>query len=213
MNELVRLGTLPRAKLPKGSSKSSLDYFKSLARLQKEHLFWQRNDAVESQIDCQRKYIARQLFQKLVSEKKLPSGVYNNGPFKIWCDDLRPSNILLDQNLQIVGVIDWEFAYAAPAEFSFAPPWWLLLEQPEYWPNGLNEWANMYETHLQTFLKLMEECEASAIASGRLRDGGRLPGRMRKSWNDGTFWIVYAARKNFAFDHWRVARRCLEAET
>jgi aminoglycoside phosphotransferase (APT) family kinase protein len=200
MNELVRLGTLPRSKLPKGNFKSSLDYFESLSQLHIEHLFWQRNDAVESQVDCQRKYVARQLFQKLVSEKKLSSSVYNNGPFKIWCDDLRPSNILLDENLQIVGVIDWEFAYAAPAEFSFAPPWWLLLEQPEYWPNGINEWTNIYETRLQTFLKLMEECEASAIASGRLRDDGRLSCRMRKSWDDGDFWIVYGARKNFAFD-------------
>ncbi len=200
MNELVRLGTLPRTKLPKESFKSSLDYFKSLSRLHIEHLFQQRNDAVESQTDCQRKYVARHLFQKLASEKKLSSSLYNNGPFKIWCDDLRPSNILLDEKLQIVGVIDWEFAYAAPAEFSFAPPWWLLLEQPEYWPNGMNEWTSIYECRLKTFVRLMEECEDSAIATGSLQDGGRLSRRMRKSWDDGDFWIVYAARKNFAFD-------------
>jgi hypothetical protein len=40
------------------------------------------------------------------------------GPFKIWCDDLRPANVLLNENMQIVGVVDWEFTYAAPAEFS-----------------------------------------------------------------------------------------------
>ncbi|KAM3449582.1 hypothetical protein MY3296_006802 [Beauveria thailandica] len=203
MNELVRLGTLPRAKLPDARFKSSSDYFESLSQLHLEHLTWQRNDAVQSKPDCQRKYVARHLFRKLAIERKLLSGIhdiYNNGPFKIWCDDLRPTNILLDASLQIVGVVDWEFAYAAPAEFSFAPPWWLLLEQPEYWPNGINEWSNIYEGRLQTFLKVLEECEASAIASGRLQDGKQLSFRMRQSWDDGEFWIVYAARKNFAFD-------------
>ena len=153
MNELVRLGSLPRAKLPNASFNSSLDYFKALAQLHQEHLFWQRNDAIDSKTDCQRKYIARQLFQKLVSEERLLPNMHNNGPFRIWCDDLRPSNILLDANLQIVGVIDWEFAYAAPAEFSSAPPWWLLLEQPEYWPDGINEWSSIYESSLADILR------------------------------------------------------------
>lgn len=79
--------------------------------------------------------------------------------------------ILLDANLQIVGVIDWEFTYAAPAEFLFAPPWWLLLEQPEYWPNGMNEWSYMHETRMQTFLKALEECEASTTASRKVQEG------------------------------------------
>ena len=203
MNELVRLGTLPRAKLPDASFKSSAEYFTSLSQLHLDHLTWQRNDAIQSEADCRRKYVARHLFQKLASEGRLLSGTHNdNGPFRIWCDDLRPSNILLDSNLQIVGVIDWEFAYAAPAEFSAAPPWWLLLEQPEYWPNGLSEWSSIYDSRLQTFLKALEECEASAIASGKLQSDGKLQlsQSMRQSWNSGEFWVVYAARKNFGFD-------------
>ena len=42
MNELVGLGTLPKANLPKESFRSSLDYFKSLSQLHIEHLFWHR---------------------------------------------------------------------------------------------------------------------------------------------------------------------------
>lgn len=200
MNELVRLGTLPRQKLPNAGFESSSSYLMSLSQLHMEHLFWQRNDAIESRTDCQRKYVARHLFQKLATERRLLSGMHDNGPFRIWCDDLRPSNILLDANLQIVGVIDWEFAYAAPSEFSFAPPWWLLLEQPEYWPGGMDEWSDIYESRLQVFLGVLEECEASAIASGKLLDGDKLSQRMRQSWYEGGFWIMYAARKSFAFD-------------
>lgn len=200
LNELVRLGTLPRAELPDITFESSSDYLISLSQLHMKHLISQRNDAVESKTDCQRKYIARHLFQKLAREKKLFSSMHNDGSFNVWCDDLRPSNILLDANLQIVGVIDWEFAYAAPAEFSSAPPWWFLIEQPEYWPNGLHEWSDIYQSRLQTFLSVLKECEASAAAAGRLPDGPLLSCRMRQSWESSEFWIVYAARKNFAFD-------------
>ncbi|KAF5129767.1 hypothetical protein E5D57_006098 [Metarhizium anisopliae] len=56
--------------------------------------------------------------------------------FRLYSEDLRPSNVLIDKDLRVVGVIDWEFAYAAPASFSSDPPWWLLLKSPEYWPGG-----------------------------------------------------------------------------
>lgn len=205
MNELVRVGTLSQDKLPATTFDSSSAYLQSLATLHVDHLAHQRNDAVESKTDCQRKYVARHLFQKLASERRLLSTKDDKGPFKLWCDDLRPSNILLDANLQIVGVIDWEFSYAAPNEFTFAPPWWLLLEQPEYWKEGLGDWIEKYEARLPIFLKAMVNCEDAAIASGRLQEDQRLSCEMRESWATGDFWTVYAARKNFAFDcvYWK----------
>ncbi|OAA44792.1 phosphotransferase family protein [Metarhizium rileyi] len=172
----------------------------SLANLHINHLASQRNDAVDSETDCQRKYVARHLFQKLASQRRLLSDENDGGPFTIWCDDLRPSNSLLDANLQIVGVIDWEFSYAAPNEFTFAPPWWLLLEQPEYWTEGLDNWIERYESCLLIFLEAMEDCEDAALASGKIQDDQRLSYKMRESWRTSDFWTVYAARKNFAFD-------------
>lgn len=200
MNELVRTGTFPRAKLPASTFKTSSDYFQALAKIHVDHLASQRNDAIESRADCQRKYTARQLFQKLARERKFVSDRYDKGPFKFWCDDLRPSNILLDAHLQIVAVIDWEFSYAAPSEFTFAPPWWLLIEQPEYWEKGLDDWVQQYERRLATFLKAMVDCEDASIAAGQLLEEQRLSGEMRESWASGDFWTVYAARRNFAFD-------------
>lgn len=108
--------------------------------------------------------------------------------------------MLLNENLQIVGVVDWEFTYAAPSEFSSAPPWWLLFKQPEYWPGGLEYWTEAYEICLQTFLEALVDREDAAIDSGRLREDQRLSGKMRKSWDSGDFWVSYGARKNFAFD-------------
>ncbi|KAM5449941.1 hypothetical protein MaudCBS49596_004704 [Microsporum audouinii] len=202
MNELVRVGTLPRSQLPGKHTcfNTASDYFKVLAELQFKHLTHQRNDAVESEADCRRKYIARHLFSKLAREGRLTSPITDSGPFKLWCDDLRPSNILVNEDLQIVGVIDWEFTYAAPNEFSHAPPWWLLLEQPEYWPGGIDGWTKVYEPRLQTFLQVLEQREDVAIGRDRLREEERLSSAMRQSWTSGDFWVTYAARKNFAFD-------------
>ncbi|QPG98682.1 hypothetical protein C2857_007860 [Epichloe festucae Fl1] len=204
-NELVRLGTLPRRKLPDSTFANSFEYFEALAQLHSDHLEHQRNDAVDSETDCRRKYIARRLFCKLIKERKVASGAHTNGPFKLWCDDFRPTNVLLDANMQIVGVVDWEFTYAAPAEFCFAPPWWLLLEQPEYWPDGIEDWIEIYEVRLKTFLKAMMDAEERAIASGRLEEDQRLSPKMKASWDSGDFWFIYGARKNFAFDaiFWR----------
>jgi hypothetical protein len=61
------------------------------------------------------------------------------GPFRLWCDDLRGGNILLDRELRVAAIIDWEFAYVGPPQFALDPPWWLLLSPPEYWPKGLED--------------------------------------------------------------------------
>ncbi|KAJ6090254.1 hypothetical protein N7486_009069 [Penicillium sp. IBT 16267x] len=189
-NELVRLGTLPRSKLPRANEtfQSASSYFNTLADLHLQHLTHQQNDAVDSADDCRRRYIARLLFRKLAREGRFTTSSTNLGPFNIWCDDLRPSNVLINEHLQIVGVVDWEFTYAAPVEFSHSPPWWLLLEQPEYWPDGIEAWSKVYESRLQTFLKVLREQEDMAIDRGRLKDEQRLSTPMQQSWESGDFW-------------------------
>lgn len=202
MNELVRVVSLPRLKLPKPTAtfETASAYFNALADLHLDHLICQRNDSVDSETDCRRKYTARKLFHRLITEGGFTATSTDNGPFKLWCDDLRPSNILLDENLQVVGVVDWEFTYAAPVEFSHAPPWWLLLEQPEYWPDGIEAWKETYQSRFQTFLKVLREREDVGLGRGTLKKEQRLSDAMDESWKAGDFWVVYAAKKNFAFD-------------
>lgn len=79
----------------------------------------------------------------LPAAPRLPGN--QHGPFKLWCDDLRPASVLVDADHRIVGVVNWEFTYAAPAEFTYSPPWWLLLIMPEEWPAGLGDWVAHYE--------------------------------------------------------------------
>ncbi|KAJ6013385.1 Aminoglycoside phosphotransferase [Penicillium herquei] len=206
MNEVVRVGTLPQSKLPTATYDKASLYFEDLAELLISHLKYQRNDAIESADDCRRKFVARFLFRKLIRDPeprdKWMSPSHNNGPFSIWCDDFRPQNVLVDKADRVVGVVDWEFTYAAPVEFSHAPPWWLLLDKPEYWVKGLDDWCTEYERRLPVFLQAMRDCEEDVFQARneRLEESQRLSNRMRDSWESGDFWIMYAARNNFAFD-------------
>ncbi|KAL4802125.1 kinase-like domain-containing protein [Aspergillus unguis] len=202
MNTLVQLGTLPQSKLPSTTFDTTSSYLEALAELHISHLISQRNDAISSAEDCRRKLVARYLFRKLARERRLTEqwASFDQGPFKLWCDDFRPANILLSEDLKIVGVADWEFTYAAPVEFTFAAPWWLLIEKPEYWAGGLDDWCTEYERRLESFLRMMKAEEDEEIAHGRLENAQRLSGPMRGSWDSGDFWIPYAARNNFAFD-------------
>lgn len=102
--------------------------------------------------------------------------------------------------MKIAVVVDCEFTYAAPVEYSYAPPWWLLLERPEDWHRGFDDWTSVFDHRLRTFLKVMKEREDKAIEECRLNEGHRLSVRMEQSWESGDFWIVYALSRSFAFD-------------
>ncbi|AEO66399.1 uncharacterized protein THITE_33846 [Thermothielavioides terrestris NRRL 8126] len=208
--QLGEVGGIPHFALPPTSKTYSTasEYFSALADMHLQQLSFQRNQAVTSADDCRKKYIARQLFRTLASSQRLASPKTNHGPFKLWCDDLRPANVLVDANHRIVGVIDWEFTYAAPAEFTYAPPWWLLLTMPEEWPEGLDDWVEHYEPRLETFLRALRAKEREFVEQGLLKEGyldKPLSARMRQSWETGDFWLAYAARKTWAFDgiFWR----------
>ncbi|EYE96477.1 uncharacterized protein EURHEDRAFT_410987 [Aspergillus ruber CBS 135680] len=198
LNELVKLGGVTPEQLPRGSFKTASSYYQALAEMHMIHLASQRNDGIESPEDCRQKYIARCLFRKITREYLLCRN--DDGPFKLFCDDLRPGNVLAGVNHQMTGVIDWEFTYAAPVAFAHSPPFWLLLELPEFWDGGLDDWTQKYEKVLPTFLKVIQEREQTAIDRGVLKETDRLSEHMLESWESGNFWVSYAARKSWAFD-------------
>lgn len=200
MNELVQLGGFPPHLLPQTTFETSSAYFLALAEIHMAHLSTQRNDAIESPEDCKRKYIARCLFRKLARENRLCS--YDKGPFKLFCDDFRPANVLANSQygFKAVGAIDWEFTYAAPIEFVYSPPSWLILERPEYWKEGLDNWTQVYEKRLTVFLQELQKQEHEFIRRGILNEDNCLSPHMLESWEKGDFWVCYAARRSWAFD-------------
>lgn len=112
-----------------------------------------------------------------------------------------------------MGVLDWEFAYAAPAQFSYDPPWWLLLRELEEWPGGYRPWSEAYEPRLRIFLRMLKREEEKMEEKGSSnndnhRSGGEggkpkpptLSQCMRESWEKRTWMVNYTARNSRVFD-------------
>lgn len=126
----------------------------------------QRNSVDVDDIEYGREsYVARHLFRNSVPT--FLDYKHNEGPFKLVCDDFRPGNILVDHNLKITAICDWEWTYAAPYQQFYSAPRWLLLKAPEEWcrtepydgGEGDDDMLKSYRKKLDLFLKVMEEEE------------------------------------------------------
>lgn len=204
MNELIGLANFPPQDFHKCRFSMASEYFVTLAEHHLHHLKTQRNDAVFDEADCRTKYIARCLFRKIARDF---CSSYNQGPFPLFCDDLRPSNVIVDKDLHVRAIIDWEYCYAAPAEFAHCSPWWLLLARPDDWESGLDDFVAQFLPRHEIFLEILRECEQDVMdRQGVLpRQEKRLSEHMRQSVETGLFWFCLAARSSFGFDdiYWR----------
>lgn len=164
ISDLVISGGIPPSVLPpiNKTYSSSDEHYQAMAGMHLPHLALQHNNAVTSPPDGREKYIARQLFRKLAREGRLTRDEddhHDNTPagkqkkvFKLWCDDMRPASVLLDDNDDVVGVIDWEMSYFAPTPFHDNPPWWLIINKPEFFTKGISAWAKEVRASLALVL-------------------------------------------------------------
>ncbi|KAG5805407.1 hypothetical protein H9Q74_010684 [Fusarium xylarioides] len=192
MTEMIRLANIPRCILPSQDKTymTADEWYTVLAEMHIAQLVFQHNDLVTSEDDCRNKYVSQTL-------SPCPS---NSGPFRLWGDDFRAGNILLDASDQIAALIDWEYTYAGPTQFILDPPWWLLLETAEMWSPDLEDWRQTYESRLGIWLSAMEKAEASIDTPAYNTFPVPLSRYMRESWQTGRFFLSYAARKSWAFD-------------
>lgn len=128
------------------------------------------------------------------------STVDDVGPFRLFCDDLRPTNMLVDpKTLRISAVFDFEFTSVMPAQFAYDVLWWLLLQPPAVWlrDGKMGDFLRLFEPRKDQFIRAMERAEAtSSLPAGELR----LSARMRHSWDSRRFWFNLASRCSFDVD-------------
>lgn len=93
-------------------------------------------------------------------------------------------------------MIDFEFTYSMPAQFTYDPPWWLLLRGLDMWLEqyGMGEFLTRYTFKMEQFLRALELVEAKSASAEGPEELLRLSTQMRDSWNTGRFWFNYAAR-------------------
>ncbi|KAL2851160.1 phosphotransferase enzyme family protein [Aspergillus pseudoustus] len=199
INDLVRRGNVPTCVFPDKTFATASEYFIELATEHLNHLWYQRNSAIMDATDCKRKYIARCLFRRIARIIDMEPG-----PFRLYCDNLHPSKVLVsargNADFSVAAVTDWGYSYVAPNEFTYAAPWWLLLEPPEKWGANLTQFVPRYIPYLNIFLRILSACEDNDIQKGTLEASQRLSDRMANSFHNGLFWFCLAARNASMFD-------------
>lgn len=171
-----------------------------------------QHNSVDDADDARRKYINRRLFQAIT-----PSYISkeHNSVFTLFCDDFRPSNFILDDDLKLWWM-DLEWTYAAPYQMLYSPPRWLLLRNPCRWSEmpGL---MDLFKVKFEIFHGILVEEEskrlmstktdtesyerrASALKIPHLSLKESFSSLMRKSMVDGKFWYHELIQESFDFE-------------
>lgn len=203
MNELVTFGDMTASTFATAPFHHASQYFAARTQGMLEHLETQRNIAQGKDDQAWKLLLARRGLARQVSKYTMASD--DAGPFRLFCDDMRPSNMLVDpETFRITGILDLEFTNAMPAQYAYDVPWWILLENPAtiITEEGKEKFLERFEPRKDQFLRAMERVEAKLPSS----DGTPLSARMRESWESGRFWFNFASRNSFDLDdvYWEV---------
>lgn len=208
MNEVVTVGSCPAEQFATTMApfNRAADYFAACAQYFQAHLDAQRNIAGDDEDLAWRQFVARHCYAKLIPTY---GTVDDAGPFRLFCDDLRPTNMLVDPTtLRITAVFDFEFTNVMPAQFAYDVPWWLLLQPPAVWlrDGKMEDFLRDFEPRKDQFIRAMERVE---VSSWPLAGELRLSARMRDSWNSGRFWFNLASRCSFDVDdfYWQALHK------
>ncbi|KAF2279969.1 uncharacterized protein EI97DRAFT_477474 [Westerdykella ornata] len=108
----------------------------------------------------------------------------------------------LTLSYDIVGIIDWEVTYAAPAGFLAGPPWWITGTEPFEWNEEDGRHFNgkweMFVAELEEEERVRGETEHEVSRS------------MKRCMADGTFWYNLAIRESMKLAE--VIRHCVDTE-
>ncbi|ORY58472.1 uncharacterized protein BCR38DRAFT_460817 [Pseudomassariella vexata] len=203
MSNMVQLSNILKSIFPPEdiTYETADERYVVLAEMQIGTLLFQHNDIVSSEDDCRTNSRSPTVSQIGYTRPtvKLWYGPHATLPapdgsasFRLWSDNFRPVGVVLDENNnEVLGAIDWEFAYVCPTQFVLDCPWWLLLD-----------------VSVRDHLRKTADDVAFGYGRGRTRhDSRRFPslGVLRESWGTGRFWLNYAARRSWAFDtiYWK----------
>ncbi|EGD97990.1 serine/threonine protein kinase [Trichophyton tonsurans CBS 112818] len=104
---------------------STIDYVYTVMKLVFND-FYRSKDSVFNETDA-RNYLygifaSQGIVMEWVDERD------NHGPFFLMHGDLRPPNIFVDDDLNIISVIDWEWSHTIPSQM-FIPPSWICGQE------------------------------------------------------------------------------------
>ena len=171
------------------SFSTTREYFEYVNRQDWQQLLLQPN-SIAGPWSARQRYASLKILESLIPE--LTNTTYDQGPFKLICDDLGPANVMVrsKDDLTITGVVDLEWVYAGPAQLFGSAPWWLLLDRPvnDEWDFDENceapEATDRYFKCLDIFKRVLAEEEAKAP-----EHGNELSELVKWSEDSGAMWF------------------------
>lgn len=146
VNEMQLHGSEAAAPPPPAPFISTNDFILHQLSLIKEA--YRLPNAEQSLEDAQREAFALTHLHQLLLADFVRTDAQDDGPFVLCHLDLRGDNIIVDDDLQIQAIIDWEWAGSVPRQF-FTPPFWIAGLGPSYVT------GKEYRTELVQFHKVL----------------------------------------------------------
>ncbi|ODA81130.1 hypothetical protein RJ55_04093 [Drechmeria coniospora] len=120
----------------------------------------------------------------------------DQGPFVLVHGDLGPQNLMVNETLDVVAVLDWEWSRVVPVQF-FIPPLWLTGRNTVSLA-GPNTYKLYLLTALSDFLRVVKDQELRTFGNDTLcsewtirkDDAGPLVANALENWTD-IDWFAY----------------------
>ncbi|KAL5331279.1 hypothetical protein ACEPPN_000809 [Leptodophora sp. 'Broadleaf-Isolate-01'] len=134
-------------------------------------------------------------FSQFTKEKWL-NHTLDNGPFVLAHGDLEPYNIMVNENMDIVALLDWEWSRVVPLQF-FMPPTWLtyrgtdLLALPSLYKCYVSELDKLRQAIKDQELQMFNgELLLSNEWTGVHEDGGILVQAALDNWTEMDYFVA-----------------------
>ncbi|KAI0448833.1 phosphotransferase enzyme family protein [Xylaria acuta] len=128
-------------------------------------------------------HIFRQYVEKWVDHR------LENGPFVLVHGDLEPFNLLVDDDMRVVCVLDWEWSRVVPLQF-FKPPLWLANPDPTNlaYEAVYRRYLDRFDKFLAILRTLEKQRYGNELLSnewaGAKRNSGFLVANALENWTD-----------------------------
>ena len=169
---------------------SALEYFTNYFSHHRRRFLEQPNSADEVS-DAREKYAALSLFEPLISQ--FVNREYNEGPFVLCHGDLHQPNLLVDDDLQIVAVLDWEWSCVLPIQVACLPP--ICLSPLKVENLALGEGREEFIEAAECFLDRFGEKEWAIFGERIISE------TLKQMMSNGGYWFGLAIQDIYNFEY------------
>lgn len=169
--------------MPRNDTINCTDAFVSDMLTFHDHRFLSQPNAVNDESDCRAQMAVKTLL-RVISHNFIKREL-RNGPFLLQHTDLHASNILVDKDWNVTGLIDLEWICALPAEMLAVPYWLTSCSIDGIYGDKLDE----FDQVRQAFMHIFEEEEQAMKTKAKASHDINLSKIMDDMWDSKGVWF------------------------